>query len=125
MKAKTKHVNHYRTSTGDRVSKSEIDRRVREAKALKIQQQLDELGYNVCELMSHGCTPDEGCNRLDCSHIISVKECQERCYSELAWDVKNIQILGRKCHQKRDGLDLRFKNNECKRIKRSNCKLTR
>lgn len=109
MKKKSKHTNYYRTSTGERVSKPEIDKRVREAKALKIQQQLDELGYNVCELAAIGCEMDEGCNRLDCSHIISVKECQERGYSELAWDVNNIQILGRKCHAKRDGLDLRFK----------------
>ena len=109
MKKKSKHENHYHTSDGDRISKPEIDRRVRQAKALKVQQQLDELGYNVCELAAIGCEMDHSCNRLDCSHIISVKECQERGYSELAWDINNIQILGRKCHAKRDGLDLRFK----------------
>jgi hypothetical protein len=102
-------MNHYRTSTGDRVSKPEIDRRVREAKALKIQQQLDEIGYNVCELAAIGCEMDESCNRLDCSHKESVDSCQKSGYSELAWDVNNIQILGRKCHARRDGLDLRFK----------------
>lgn len=97
-------MNSFRTSTGEKISKTEIDRRVREAKKQKIQEQLDELGYNRCE----ECGMND-CKPLDCSHIESVNDCQRNGYCEKAWALDNIRILGRKCHQQWDGLDLRFK----------------
>lgn len=94
-------MSHYRCSDGSKVSKAAIDANVRKAKALKIQQHLDEHGYLFCtECFRNDCKP------IDCSHVISVDECQKTGQSELAWDLNNITILGRKCHQKRDKLYL-------------------
>ena len=77
-------MNFYKTSDGLRVSKATIDRRVRNAKKWKVQIQFDELGYNVCE----DCFKND-CKPLDCSHNISVNECQKSGRAELAWDLSN------------------------------------
>ena len=42
-------MNHFRCSDGTKVTKAYIDRKVTEAKRLKIQNQLDDYGYNFCE----------------------------------------------------------------------------
>lgn len=79
-------MNHYNTSSG-RVSKSIIDAKVKEAK-----QALVDSVEHYCHASGR---TDE---RLDCSHIISVKRCQEMGKSELAWDVNNLQLEGRTAH---------------------------
>ena len=93
-----KMANTYRTSNGERVIKSIIDKRIKEAKALKLEQMMDEFGYYFCE----ECETNQG--RLDCSHTISVKESQDTGNTELSWDVENIKIRCRECHQKLDNL---------------------
>jgi len=98
-------MNSYRLSDGTRISKASLDRKVREAKRLKLQQQLNEDGYHHCQ--NEECkTPNQG--PFDCSHKISVAECQNTGRSDLAWHLANIKILCRSCHQKKDRLDLRF-----------------
>jgi hypothetical protein len=90
-------MNHYKTSDGTRVTKSYIDRKVREAKERKIEEQKDAFGYNFCE--------DCGASSLvylDCSHNVSVKECQESGRSELAWALVNFTIRCRVCHRAYD-----------------------
>lgn len=97
-------MNHYQTSSGERVSKKEIDKRTSEAKKQKLQEQFDEHGYNFCqECFRNDCLP------LDCSHEISVDEAQKSGRSELAWDVTNIKIRGRNCHQRFDKLNTQLK----------------
>jgi hypothetical protein len=86
-------MNHYRTSNGERISKQQIDSKVSE-----------EYSYNFCEK----CGRSSGVY-LDCSHVLSVKYCQENGMSEKAFDKDNIKILCREHHQALDGLDLRFK----------------
>ena len=98
-------MNTYSTSTGERVSKSVIDSRVRAAKRRLLDDQMLEFGFNFC--VEVGCGASSGVY-LDASHKISVKECQESGKSELAYDVKNLDVLCRSCHKKRDKLDLRF-----------------
>lgn len=93
--------NTYSTSTGERVTKSEIDKKVRKAKEQKIQNMIDDFGYVFCE----DCKRND-CKPIDCSHEISVKEAQESGRAELAWDVNNIKMRGRKCHQKHDKLHI-------------------
>lgn len=78
------------------VPKNTIDRNIRKAKALKLQHQANEHGYNFCEITKK----NQGTVSLDCSHIISVDECQKSGRSELSWDLKNIQILSRDEHYK-------------------------
>lgn len=98
-------MNHYFTSSGQRISKKEIDRKISEAKKLRLQMQINEYGYIFCEVCRRNdCTP------VDCSHNKSVDWCQKNRCVELAWDVNNITPTGRYCHRKKDGLDLRFKN---------------
>lgn len=95
--------NKYRCSDGTRVAKSVVDARVRKAKEMKIQIFLEEHGYLFCEVCG-----ENNCQPIDCSHDISVDKCQKMGKTELAWDVNNITLRGRKCHEQKDGLDLRF-----------------
>ncbi len=87
----------YSDSFGNRIEKSVIDRRVKIAKKQLLQNQIDEHGYNFCE----ECKRSSGVY-LDCSHNVSVKECQESGRSELAYDVNNMEVLCRTCHQIKD-----------------------
>lgn len=91
----------YRTSDGDMIEKKVIDRKVRESKALLLQLQKDKYGYNFCEKCKRN-----DCLPLDCAHIISVSDCQKQGRSEYAWSVSNMQVLGRKCHQEHDKLNI-------------------
>ncbi len=95
--------NTYTTSSGERVSKSTIDSRVREAKEQNLYNQMLEFGYNFCEK----CHRSSGV-RLDNAHIVSVDDCQKQGCSEKAYDVDNIQVLCRGCHEKQDKLNLIF-----------------
>jgi primosomal protein N' len=92
-------MNHFHTSDGERVAKSTIDYRVREAKKKKIELFLDEHGYIFCEECERNANSGV---YIDCSHDISVDECQKSGRCELAWDVDNITMRCRKCHNKHD-----------------------
>lgn len=98
-------MNHFSTSTGERISKAEIDRRIRAAKQEKISRMYEEYGYIFCEVC--GLNSNAGVP-LDCSHTISVDECQKTGRAELAYDVSNIKIRCRKCHQIHDNTNLQF-----------------
>jgi len=99
-------MNHVYTSLGEKIKRPVFDRKVNEAKKLRMQMQVDEIGYNVCsECNQNDCKP------VDASHDISVKWCVENRQAELAYDVNNITPRGRECHKKHDGLDLKFHNN--------------
>lgn len=91
-------MNHYRTSNGERVSKAKVDRLVRLAKARALEAQELVYGYNFCT----DCGRNASGTRLDCSHEISVDECQKSGRTELAWDIDNIKIRCRTCHQIHD-----------------------
>lgn len=89
-------MNHFFTSTGERVSKSTIDRRVRDAKETVLGMQLSEYGYNFCfDCGKVGV-------RLDCSHTVSVNDCQRNRETEKAWSLDNIKVRCRDCHSKLD-----------------------
>ena len=83
----------YKLSDRSRVKKSVLDRKVKEAKKEKLELFIEEHGYAFCE----DCGKND-CKPIDCSHDISVKECQESGRSELAWDINNITLRGRPCH---------------------------
>ena len=86
-------MNHYRCSDGTKISKSLLDKRIHDAKFKKLAQFIEDNGYIFCEdCRLNNCTP------VDCSHDISVDECQKSGRSELACDVNNITLRGRKCH---------------------------
>lgn len=89
----------YKTSDGDRLQKSVIDSRVVKAKEAKIEAMMDEQGYISCEICGINAAAGEP---IDCSHDVSVKECQESGRSELAYDITNITMRCRTCHRKHD-----------------------
>lgn len=90
-------ANSYRLSDGSKMEKPKIDRLIRDAKALKISIMKLEYDYIFCE----DCKRSTGV-RLDCSHDISVDECQKSGRTELAFDVNNITMRCRDCHIKHD-----------------------
>ncbi len=90
-------MNYYKTSDGTKVSKSIIDSRIRKAKAEKLEQFYEEHEYYFCEdCKKNDCVP------IDCSHDLSVDQCQKQGKTELAWDVGNLTLRGRNCHVKHD-----------------------
>ena len=91
-----KNMNTFRTSKGETITKAKIDRNVRKAKEIKLRQFKNDHGYFFCEACNHSF------GRIDCSHTISVNECQNLGRAELAWDIKNIRLLCRLCHNKLD-----------------------
>ncbi|RDY58480.1 hypothetical protein [Flagellimonas nanhaiensis] len=91
----------YKMTNGERVEKSVIDYRVRKAKERKIEMMMLEHGYVFCEEV--GCGKNANCGEpIDCSHDISVDECQKMGITEWAWDVKNITMRCRTCHKIHD-----------------------
>ncbi len=90
-------MNYYRKSNGHKVSKSTIDYRIRKAKSDKLEEFYEEHKYYFCEdCKKNDCVP------IDCSHDLSVDQCQKQGMSEKAWDVDNITLRGRPCHVKHD-----------------------
>lgn len=96
-------MNYLRTSTGERISRTTFDRRIRDAKMKKMAKVIEKEGYLCCE----DCKRNT-CQPVDCSHDISVDKCIKMGRPELAYDVNNLTIRGRECHRKHDKTDLKF-----------------
>ena len=88
-------------SNGVRIRRITADHKIRNAKNQKKEQFLKDNDYIFCEECGKS-----GGTYFDCSHIISVKECYESGRAELAWDVANLKILCRECHEKKDKLNI-------------------
>ena len=89
----------YKDSKGNRYTTVQINKKSDEAAKLKLQLQFDEYRYNFCE----HCKRND-CRPIDVSHTISRKEAKENGNVEILWDLNNLEILGRKCHQIKDKL---------------------
>lgn len=89
-------MNTYGASDGKRYTQRQIEIRIRKAKQEKKEQFMDEHGFFFCE----DCGRSSG--RLDMSHTIGVYESKKQGKVELAWNVENIKIRCRACHQKHD-----------------------
>lgn len=81
----------FKTSEGERLSKTTIDNLVRKAKKA-LTDEAEEEGKSYC--WSCGTTKD----RLSCSHIISVNKCQNDGRAEVAFMVDNMQLECLPCH---------------------------
>ena len=97
----------YFDSYGNAHTQAQVDRKIRKAKQQKIEIFIDNHNRQpFCqECFRNDCVP------VDMSHDISVQDCKNKRMVEKAWDVTNITPRGRKCHQKKDGLTLKFKKN--------------
>lgn len=97
-------MNTYKTTWGERFTQSQIDRKIRKAKAEALKRQFEEHGYSFCEECGHNGSG----TRLDVSHDISVKKAKENGMTEQCWSVGNLTVLCRRCHQEKDKLNLKF-----------------
>lgn len=87
-----------KTSTGERISTEECNEKIREAKQLKLDLFYYEHGYYFCE----ECGTNQG--YIDCSHTIGVGKAKQESKTELCWNIDNIKLRCRSCHQKLDRL---------------------
>lgn len=82
------------TSEDERISRATFDRRISKAKAIKIERMKED--HLKCEQCDKN---EQNCFRLDCSHIISVKDCINRLRRpEVAYDVDNLLMHCEICH---------------------------
>ena len=83
----------FKTSEGERVTKTFIDGQIRKTKKQFVDDAKDE-GKEYC--WACGTTND----RLTCSHIISVNDCQNDGRTEIAYLYDNLQLecISNGCH---------------------------
>ena len=93
----------YSDSDGNRYTTSQIELNIKKNALLLLDMQFLEDGYNYCERCKRN-----DCKPIDVSHTISRKKAKEDGCVELLWDFDNLEILGRKCHKKKDKLNLQF-----------------
>ena len=91
----------YRDSDGNRYTTAQIEWRIKRAALLKLDLQFIEHGYNFCE----ECQQNND-KPIDVSHTISRKKAKEDGCVEVLWELSNLEILGRECHKKKDGLNI-------------------
>ena len=77
---------------------------MRKSKETVLELQFLEYGYNFCTKCSRN-----DCKPIDVSHNISVKKAKETGNAQLCWDLDNLEILGRKCHAKKDKLNIQWR----------------
>ena len=94
-------MNTYSDSSSNRYTTEQINHKSDVAAKLLLELQFIEYGYNFCE----HCKRND-CKPIDVSHTISRKYAKENGIVEVLWDLDNLEILGRKCHTKKDGLNL-------------------
>lgn len=96
-------MNHYHTSTGERVTQGQIDAR------LKKSYRQNESDY-VCQSRGVNCQTSP----CDHDHSISQKRCKELHKAELIYDPENWVISCRACHSEHEswksGLNQLHKN---------------
>jgi len=86
-------MSKYKTSTGESLENSVIDRRISKAKEEFLEDFRDQHGFYFCERTKRSDV------HLECSHIISVRICKASGRSELAYSKKNLELLGRFAHE--------------------------
>ena len=94
-------MNSYFDSDGNKYTQSQIDNRIRKAGLEILDLQFLEHGYNFSE----ECERND-CKPLDVSHNISRKKAKELKQVELSWDIGNLEVLGRRCHKRKDKLNI-------------------
>ena len=87
-----------KTSSGNRITTEETNARIKIAKAQKLFEIELEYGYHFCE----DCRTNSG--RIDLSHTIGIGKAKQDGMTELCWDVSNIKLRCRDCHNKLDRL---------------------
>ena len=89
-------MNHITTSTGERITRTAYDFRIRKAKEMKRYSFINQHGDVYCE----ECGANES-SIIYCSHDIPVSECIKNGYSEKAYAISNITLRCKDCHKKK------------------------
>lgn len=105
--AKHSDTNTYADSVGNRYTKVEVERLIHLAKAEKLASFMAEHDYYFCEEKE-----GEHNGPIDCSHNISVSECQLKGLTEYSWDVNNITLRCRRHHNIHDRSGLQWNVNK-------------
>ena len=92
-------MNTYSDSKGKRYTTPQIERLIKKSALEMLEIQFIEHGYNFCQ----SCLRNDD-KPIDVSHTISRKKAKEDGCVEVLWDLDNLEILGRKCHQIKDKL---------------------
>lgn len=94
-------MNTYSDSFGNRWTTAQIDRKSDATAKELLKEQEWEHGYNFCtKCFRNDCVP------IDVSHTVSRKYAKENGCVEILWMKENQEILGRKCHQEKDKLNI-------------------
>ena len=80
----------FKTSEGERLSKSVINSRVTDAKRMFSQDNYDNCYCFECGTNS---------SIIDISHIVSVNDCQNNGKAEQSYNTENFEYLCRSCHR--------------------------
>lgn len=90
--------------TGIYYSQMDINRKETEAKKRLRHNQYQEHGFAFCVK----CGVNSNYSIIDCSHHKSKLWCKNNSEIELIWNIENMELICRKCHQKKDKLDTQF-----------------
>ena len=96
-------MNTYSDSFGNRHTTHQIERKIKKSALELLEMQFIEHGYNFCQ----SCLRND-CKPIDVSHTISRKKAKENGCVEVLWAYDNLEILGRKCHKEKDGLNIKL-----------------
>ena len=94
-------MNTYSDIDGERYTTPQIESRIKKAALLKLEEQRNDHGYNFCVKCKRN-----DCKPIDVSHTVSRKEAKESGRVSILWALENLELLGRPCHQEKDGLGL-------------------
>lgn len=85
----------FSASDGTRFTKQQIDRKIRNAKIEFSGDHIAQCGEHFC------CAKGENVSeKIDVSHIVSVRECQNAGRCEQAWNPANMEMESRTEHMK-------------------------
>ena len=98
-------MNPYKDSNGNLWTTAQINRKSDKVAKELIELQFLELGYNRCS----NCERND-CKPIDVAHLVGRKTAKENGTVEILWNPANMKILGRKCHQHLDKLNLQYES---------------
>jgi len=93
-------MSSYKTSTGEYLTKDEIDKEVQKTKELYTQMVAERLHIDPNNIFCERCKlSNRVATGVSRSHIMSVDYCQRIGAAELAYDIMNLEHLCLSCHR--------------------------
>lgn len=103
-------MSSYKTSTGEYITKEEIDKEVQKTKELYTQIVAERLHIDPNNIFCERCKlSNRVATGVSRSHIMSVDYCQRIGEAELAFDIMNLEHLCLDCHREIESNDNEFR----------------